>query len=131
MNIVFPDKSVLLHNGVFHSEKGIKFVDVRDGLTHTILIGEKHVPPGGENIPPWDCAIFDGHNPACSQRGAGPAFPLAWSPDDMGWKFGSSHPGLCQFVFCDGTVRPIRNHIDPIVFGLLAQRNDGRSVPEH
>ena len=41
----------------------------------------------------------------------------------------SRHPGICQFVFCDGSVRLLYNSIDPVVFGLLAQRNDGQPVP--
>jgi Protein of unknown function (DUF1559) len=121
---------VIQHNGVFRLEKGVKFGDIPDGLTHTILIGEKHVPAAGENITPWDCAIYDGHNPACSQRSGGPGFPLTSAPSDLSWSFGSSHPGICQFVFCDGTVRSVRNGIDPVVLGLLAQRNDQMPVPD-
>jgi prepilin-type processing-associated H-X9-DG protein len=98
-------------------------------LTNTFLIGEKHVPPSTWGSYPNDCGLYDGHHPACSQRAAGPDYPLAVSDDDTGWKFGSPHPGVCQFAFADGTVRPIATSISPYVLGLLAQRNDGQAAP--
>ena len=42
--------------------------------------------------------------------------------------FGGPHPGVCQFVFCDGSVRPIRNSIDTANLRRLAARNDGEAV---
>ena len=56
-------------------------------------------------------------------------FPLAGLPTDPGWKFGSAHPGIVQFVFCDGGVRGLEKSIDPAVLGLLTQRNDGQTIP--
>ena len=43
-------------------------------------------------------------------------------------KFGSYHPGVCQFVFCDGSVRAIRNSIDTANLRRLAVRNDGEVI---
>jgi prepilin-type processing-associated H-X9-DG protein len=43
-------------------------------------------------------------------------------------KFGSYHPGVCQFVFCDGSVRAIRNNIDSATLRRLAVRNDGEVI---
>jgi prepilin-type processing-associated H-X9-DG protein len=116
-------------NGAFQAVTGVRFMEITDGLSNTLLVGEKHVPRGKEGIHPWDCGIFDGHNPVYNTRAAGPAFPLAASANDQGWKFGSHHPGLCQFVFCDGSVRVLINSIDSVVLGLLSQRNDGQAIP--
>ena len=88
-------------------------------------------PPGFFGMSPYDCGIYDGHNPACSMRGAGASLPLAISRDDLGWKFGSRHPGHCQFVYADGSVRSLSSHIDPVTLGLLAQRNDGQPIPDY
>ena len=118
-------------NGVFQAVTGVRFMEITDGLSNTLLAGEKHVPRGTEGTSPWDCGMFDGHNPACNTRAAGPNFPLAASPNDQGWKFGSHHPGLCQFVFCDGSVRILQTSIDPVLLGLLSQRNDGRVMPSY
>jgi prepilin-type processing-associated H-X9-DG protein len=81
-------------------------------------------------MPPWDCGIFDGHNPMCSTRPAGAAFPLTYNRDQVSWSFGSWHPGICQFVFCDGSVRSLHNSINPVVLGVLSQRNDGQPAQD-
>jgi hypothetical protein len=116
-------------NGAFQAVTGIRFADITDGLTNTLLVGEKHIPPAKLQFAPWDCGMYDGHNPSCNTRAAGPSFPLAGSDADLGWKFGSWHPGICQFVFADGSVRSLFTSIDPVVLGLLAQRNDNQSIP--
>ena len=62
-----------------------KFSNIRDGLTNTIFIGEKHVLPGtfGTNTPAsvdantGDGSIYNGDHPWVISRGAGPDFPLA------------------------------------------------------
>ena len=70
-------------------------------------------------------------------RAAGPTFPLAQSPNDQevegpaAYWFGSYHPGICPFVFCDGSVRSLVNSIDPNVLGLLACRDDGQVIPNY
>jgi prepilin-type N-terminal cleavage/methylation domain-containing protein len=125
-----PGSPPLEHNGVCRAVTGVRFEDVTDGLTHTLLAGEKHVPPGTEGRLQGDCGTFDGHNPSCSTRAGGVDFPLAVTRDDPGWKFGSRHPGLCQFVVCDGSVQRLSTTIDPVLLGLLTQRNDGETAPE-
>ena len=52
-------------------------------------------------------------------------------PDDPGWKFGSRHVGVTQFVFCDGSVHLLSNSINPVTLGLLAQINDGQVIPNY
>ncbi len=111
--------------------RGVAIRDIVDGLSNTILIGEKHVPQQHFEEYPWDCGQYDGHAPTCNTRCAGPGFPLADRNDDLGWKFGSYHPGLCQFVFCDGSVHAIRNSTNEVVLGLLAQRNDRQPIPDY
>ena len=126
-----PSGGQLLPNGAFEAYKGVRFGDIRDGLSNTLLVGEKHVPAASFGVWPWDCSLYDGHNPVCNTRAAGPDYPLATSPYDDGWKFGSYHPGVCQFAFCDGSVRSLVNTINRVTLGLLAQRNDGQVIPEY
>jgi prepilin-type N-terminal cleavage/methylation domain-containing protein/prepilin-type processing-associated H-X9-DG protein len=116
-------------NGAFVAFRGLKLADVTDGLSHTFLVGEKHVPRNQFGRFPWDCGIFDGHNAVCSTRSAGPVFPLANSNMNQGWTFGSYHPTLCQFAYCDGHVQRLKNSIKLDTLALLAQRNDGQVIP--
>src|SRR5262249_6576154 len=107
--IVNASGVTLMPNGAFVYSKGVRFADISDGLSNTLLVGEKNVPPDSFGAYAWDCSLFDGHNAPCSTRAAGPGFPLAQSRYDDGWKFGSYHPSICQFVFADGSVRPLPN----------------------
>jgi prepilin-type N-terminal cleavage/methylation domain-containing protein len=127
--LTIPDGPTLVPNGVFEYPTGIRFADIIDGLSNTIMIGEKHVPLKATGIYPYDCSLWDGHTPACNTRAGGPDFPLAIGLDDPNWRFGGNHPTLCQFVFCDGSVQIVHTSITPTVLGLLCQRNDGQPVP--
>ena len=121
----------IFQNGAFRAVKGVRFAEITDGLSNTLLVGEKHVPLGFETLYPWDCGLYDGHNPICNTRAAGLAFPIATQREDDGWKFGSRHRHLCQFVFGDGSVHSLKTSIDPLTLGLLAQRNDSQVIPDY
>ena len=71
--------------------------------------------------------------------GPGPDTPLA--PDFQGewgkfeyenvyWglQWGSAHPGICQFVFCDGSVHALAFTMNSDVFRNLCSRNDGTPI---
>lgn len=108
----------------------VNFGMITDGLTNTVLAGDKHVPR-----PQWghgwlDCSLWNGDYPTCSGRGAGPNYPLAGDINSLQPVFGSFHPTICQFVFADGSVRPISVGVDPVTLGLLANPNDGQRVPD-
>jgi prepilin-type processing-associated H-X9-DG protein len=100
-----------------------------------LLVGEKHVPLGRFGIGWLDSSIYNGNYTPPSCRAAGPDAPLATSPDyykiDMPAIFGSYHPGVCQFVFCDGSVHALPVSIDRRTLGLLACRNDGQPIPNY
>ena len=110
--------------------------DIVDGTSHTFLVGEKHVPLSkfGQSGPSWgDGAIFNGDFPRNYARIAGlPSFSLGQGPNDLSgpWhcRFGSYHPGICQFVFADGHVAAVNNSTDITVLQRLAVRDDGESV---
>jgi prepilin-type N-terminal cleavage/methylation domain-containing protein len=120
-------------NGAFRydnpRDRGVRFASITDGLSSTLLLGEKHVPRDSFGQGAWDCSIFDGNSPQCSSRAAGVSYPLAQSRQDPAGQFGSYHPQVCQFVFADASVHVIANGIDPVTLGLLAHISDGQSVP--
>ncbi len=128
--IVLGNGLLIPMNGTFRVQVGVRFAEITDGLSNTFLVGEKHVPKGYEENFPWDCGLLDGHNPQCNTRPAGPDFPLSDSVSGTEWTFGSRHPGVCQFVFGDGSVRPLAIGTSTTTLGRLAARNDGQPIPD-
>jgi hypothetical protein len=110
---------------------GLRFEEFTDGLSNTLLAGEKHVPRGNFGQGWLDNSTYNGDYPQSFTRAAGPEFRLAQSPTEMSWSFGSYHLGIVHFTFADGSVRPLPLSIDPTVLGLLSTRNDGQPVPDY
>lgn len=112
---------------------------IEDGTSNTFLVGEKHVPVkmfGRLRV--GDGPIYSGAWSAFPGRVAGIEDPIARGPMDItpsagvvdgiyARRFGSWHPGICQFVFCDGSTRQIKSSIDSLTLQALAVRNDGRT----
>jgi prepilin-type N-terminal cleavage/methylation domain-containing protein len=113
----------------------VQFKKVSDGLSKTFMFGEKHVPVSGYGYyyraPKYifDSSIFNPDEYAVVTRFAGPGIPIAASPnEDVNLNFGSSHPGICQFVFGDGHVAAVPIQTDTVILGYLANRADGNRV---
>jgi prepilin-type N-terminal cleavage/methylation domain-containing protein/prepilin-type processing-associated H-X9-DG protein len=116
------------------------FSDILDGTANTFLAGEKHVPDkmfGRLRV--GDGPIYSGAWTAFAGRIAGIEDPLARGPNDLtasggpcdgpyARKFGGWHPGVCQFTFCDGSVKAIRTSIGAQTLQNLASRKDGNPV---
>jgi prepilin-type N-terminal cleavage/methylation domain-containing protein len=132
-----PDKG----NGMFGRNSAFKLADATDGTSTTMAIGER---PALFAKAPWVGAISRGGvrtTPGAPVFGASaqpsPAMPLArigrkhlndpWSEP---YDFFSPHPSVCQFVFCDGSVRGL-NFATPVpVLQAMASRNLGEVVGE-
>ncbi|MCU0705034.1 MAG: DUF1559 domain-containing protein [Fimbriiglobus sp.] len=126
--------------------RGISILGITDGTSNTVLAGEKHVQNGTEGRGVfsaqalnggsasaqvgYDNSIYNGQYFHGCARPMGPYFPIARSPNESGWKFGSRHDGgHVNFVFCDGHVRSIKNTASPAVQWMLSVRNDGGVLP--
>ena len=121
----------LMADGAFQlGSFAVRLADITDGLSFTIFAGEKHVQLGQFGVGWNDCSQYNGDYVVCATRGAGTDYPLAATPRDTGWRFGSYHPNICQFVFGDGSVRIIQVSINPATLGLLAGINDGVPITE-
>ena len=73
-----------------------------------------------------DGLIYSGSENLTYHRRGNAASPLANSPlAAISSQFGSYHPGVCQFVFADGRVRPLNNNINPSTLECLAKLRDG------
>jgi prepilin-type N-terminal cleavage/methylation domain-containing protein/prepilin-type processing-associated H-X9-DG protein len=110
--------------------------DILDGTSQTFLVGEKHSVQAqwGNSGPTWgEGAIWNGDFPRNFSRIAGQTkWNLGQGPTDMAgpWhcKFGSWHPGVCQFLFADGHIVPLANSLDMDTLQKLAVRNDGQVI---
>ena len=112
----------------------LSFARVQDGLSKTLLLGEKHVRPdeygtefGG------DISTYNDDRGETLVRMASADYPLAEGPEGdkpsaRENQFGGVHPGVCQFTMGDGSVVSIAITIDADVLRRLADRNDGEIV---
>ena len=111
----------------------LQFKDVTDGLSNTLFIGEKHVKVDQYGtVGGGDGSLWNGDHPQVVYRVAGGSNVLARSPDmSFNLQFGSSHPGICQFVMGDGSVRSLPVSTSGSVLGRLSARGDGGVIPEN
>jgi prepilin-type N-terminal cleavage/methylation domain-containing protein len=120
----------------------VRFEDITDGLSNTLLIGEKYiaVKDFGTGASQWgqcgsdsDCAVWDSFDPTINQRVVSAVFPLNGNynndPTDGSGavQFGGYHTGVTLFVMGDGRVASISNSTSGTVLGFLSCRNDGQA----
>jgi prepilin-type processing-associated H-X9-DG protein len=114
------------------------FARVTDGLSNTLLIGEKAVGNQQRGV----CCGSSGADgsflyAAASWRefsvGSSTRLRLGQGPSDNarpdnGMGHGSWHPGICNFVFGDGSVRSVNVTVSLNVLGNLGNCMDGNAV---
>ncbi|MEI7780754.1 MAG: DUF1559 domain-containing protein [Planctomycetota bacterium] len=128
-------------SGVLSRNSGTKLGEVSDGLSHTLLIGERQNGPfrkagthGNhfEYETTWAGAVRDVDDPT-DDHGHMVLFQSGHPPNDQesdDRDVSSSHSGLAQFVMCDGSVRPVLESIDQAAYLALSTRAGGESIPD-
>ena len=122
--------------GAIQQAHSTRPAEITDGLAHTLLVGEKRLNVAEMGTPQSD--DNEGYTAGWDEdtvRSTG-AIPL--DDDDCTPQpdireenatgeqlFGSSHPGLFQAVYCDGSVHVITYTIDRLVWASLGNRSDG------
>ncbi|MHC5542441.1 DUF1559 family PulG-like putative transporter, partial [Singulisphaera rosea] len=141
-------KSPVLGDGVLYPNGRVSVADINDGTSATLMVGERSrnvtdvVWSGILGISPQEPL------PLCTKRGwsvgscvalmflvmgrTGPSadlvsgsVPLGNTPNSPGAGadgFWSQHPGGCEFLFCDGSVRFLKQTLAPQVFQALGSR---------
>jgi prepilin-type N-terminal cleavage/methylation domain-containing protein/prepilin-type processing-associated H-X9-DG protein len=118
--------------GVSFQRSEVKAAQVIDGMSQTILIGEKYLVPdnyyngsdGSDNE-----NMYVGFDNDLFRVGTNPPIQDTPGYSDQD-HFGSAHINTCNFVFCDGSVKSIMYFVDPKVFANLCSRNDQNPIDE-
>jgi type II secretory pathway pseudopilin PulG len=146
-------RSPIQGTGVLYPNSRVAVDDVSDGTSATLMVGER-----SRNLADaaWPGAFGSHAEPAplCTKRGwpvescvglmfllmgrTGPSsdivsgsIPGGSTPNHPGAGadgFWSRHPGGCEFLLCDGSVRFMKETLDPQVFDALASRAGGEVV---
>jgi prepilin-type N-terminal cleavage/methylation domain-containing protein/prepilin-type processing-associated H-X9-DG protein len=112
------------------TKPGKRLAQITDGTSNTFFIGEKHVQVGKFGMVGSDGSVYNGDK-GYSYRAAGPSNPLVRLPTATNVaNYGSWHPGVCQFVMADGSVRALKVNISSTVLGYLADVDDGNAIPD-
>jgi hypothetical protein len=142
--------AVLLYDDAKTWTPRVTFSWWADGTTNQLVAGEKHISNNGAldncsaTLTPTivvDCSYLNGGHsgvglPAVrSFTNNNENIPIRRPTDPSesvsreAFSFGSWHPGICQFVIGDGSVRPINVTTDPAkILRPLAQVADGQNV---
>jgi prepilin-type processing-associated H-X9-DG protein len=131
-------------DGLFSRNSSMKLRDVSDGLAYTLMVGERANGPFRSPISDgphvtyettWCCAVrqqdengvitpTDDHgHMVLFQTGHVPNDPLSDDRD-----VSAPHAGFAQFLFADGSVRPISSSVDFNVYTALGTRAGGEQV---
>ena len=101
--------------GVFGYDRVTRIVDITDGASATLMLAETTTPAG-----PWTAG-----GPA-TVRGVDPGRRPYIGRDRP---FGGSHPDGAMVAFADGSVRFVRESIDPKVFEAVSTIAGGEPLP--
>ena len=104
-------------DGLFYGNSRHRFRDILDGLSNTLMVGERNSRLGGSV---WHGVIHDANEAAARVVGAADHSPN--HPSGHFEDFSSYHVGGAQFILSDGSVHMITDSIDMTVYNALTTR---------
>ncbi len=111
-------------DGTFFQNSSLRFADIRDGLSNTLVVGERCSRLG--------CATWVGAVPGAYQARARVVGRAGSVPNHVlndFADFSSDHPFGAEFLLGDGSARLISDEIDLTVYRALATRAGGEPIP--
>ncbi|WP_254509373.1 DUF1559 domain-containing protein [Anatilimnocola floriformis] len=113
----------------------LNLASITDGTSNTSFYGEKHIRPASLRGKNEDRSVFSGvrntHRRMMGTAANGdvrPLLPPTANTAVANSSFGSSHPGICLFAFCDGSVRALQLQTDLTTLSRVVQRADGEVI---
>jgi prepilin-type N-terminal cleavage/methylation domain-containing protein len=126
------------NNGICFCRSELRTAEIKDGLSKTLLFGEKYLPVDfyATGSDPADNESLTAGFDNDLERVADPRYPpledmattSAHAPDTTGVQYGSAHAQGFNTVFCDASVHQIDYEINLTVFGYLCNRADNQTV---
>ena len=108
--------------------------DVYDGLSNTILVGERQLNLSynevGTAVGDDDDCYLGGHNYDTLRCYADGKLFQSRQNLNRPSSFGSVHAGVCGFIFADGHHRPVSYSVDSTVYKCLLNRMDGQVIDD-
>jgi prepilin-type N-terminal cleavage/methylation domain-containing protein/prepilin-type processing-associated H-X9-DG protein len=134
------------NNGAFLRNKNMRIRDIKDGLSNTLFVGER---ASNMSDVTWTGAVTSGVVPAIrypdpadrlafaeaasalvmahGSRLHLPNNPLVFDADAAS----SNHKGGVNFLYGDGSVRPINNTINGLIYEALLTRANGEPIGDY
>jgi prepilin-type N-terminal cleavage/methylation domain-containing protein len=119
----------------------LRLANITDGTSNTLAFGEKHIRPNSLRGKNEDRSIFGGQNNSTrrvagiQQNNTANVRPLRPANDENGananQSFGGPHPGICEFVMCDGSIRKLNLNVNIQTLTSLATRMGGETIAEN
>jgi len=103
-------------------------LEVRDGLSQTILCGEKRLSGSKPSSGGDEQTLYMGHDDDIARSATGGLFQDSAASQSSGLGFGSTHPGASNFAFFDSSIHAISYKIDAVVFQGLGTPTGGEVV---
>ena len=115
-------------DGLFYHNSSTRFVDVTDGLTHTVMVGERAHDILTNRHSTWVGVVPGVVDPISLIVGTGETSKEARATSARG--FSSPHGSGSYFVFGDGRVQYVDGRVVGDIFGRLMSRAGEEMTPE-
>ena len=103
-------------DGPFYRNSRVRYKQVKDGLAHTIIVGERD---SNQMKSTWIGVVHGAKDPIWRILGHLREVPNGRSHAHPWAMFSSSHRSLTNFLFMDGSVKPIFDEVEAHVFMAL------------